>query len=334
MRMKNSTHGSPKDYNDDGRRILDIEIEALEKVRNSIGSGFAATISAMLQTAGSGHKICLTGLGKNIPIAEKIAATLTSTGAPAVTLNPIQALHGDIGLLQDGDILLVLSFSGETEELIQLIPMVKRLDIKVVAITAKADSTLGNCSDIVVPLPVEREACPFNMAPTASSTATLAIGDALAMVLLKARGFRQEDYAKLHPGGAIGRTLLMRVTDIMRCNDRLAVVPLSAKVKEAVLAMTKARAGSAAIVDEQGRLAGLFTDGDFRRHITTDPDIMSRDIKAVMTHNPICVRNDELAVDVLSIFENHNIDDVPVTDAEGLLVGAVDIQDLPKLKIF
>lgn len=313
--------------------MLNIEIAALETARDALNSGFSETIDQMKKTLAGGGKLVLSGLGKNLPIAEKIAATLTSTGAPAITMNPIQALHGDLGLVQNGDTVIVLSFSGETEELVHLIPMVKRMHVTVIAITAKAESTLGKCADIVIPLPVKREACPFNMAPTASTTATLAVGDALAMTLLDARGFKQEDYAKLHPGGAIGRTLLLKVSDIMRHDERLAIVKLSAVVKDAVLAMTRARAGSAAVVHADGRLAGIFTDGDLRRHIAEDEAIMERKIADVMTSDPVRVCDNDLAVDVLSIFEQHNIDDVPVVDSADRLVGAVDIQDLPKLKI-
>lgn len=316
-----------------GKEVLNIEIAALEAARDALNSGFSESIAQMSQTLSGGGKLVMTGLGKNLPIAEKIAATLTSTGAPAITMNPIQALHGDLGLIQDGDTIIVLSFSGETEELVHLIPMLKRRHVTVIAITAKAESTLGRCADIVIPLPVKREACPFNMAPTASTTATLAVGDALAMALLDARGFKQEDYAKLHPGGAIGRTLLLKVSDIMRNDERLAIVKQSAVVKDAVLAMTRARAGSAAVVNDDGSLAGIFTDGDLRRHIAEDDAIMDRNISDVMTADPIRLRDNDLAVDVLSIFEQNNIDDVPVVDANGKLVGAVDIQDLPKLKI-
>jgi arabinose-5-phosphate isomerase len=185
----------------------------------------------------------------------------------------------------------------------------------------------------VIPVLIEREACPFNMAPTASTTVTLAVGDALAMVLLEARGFQLEDYAKLHPGGAIGRTLLYKVSDIMRKADRMARIRRGAKVKDAVLAMTAARSGSVAVLDAGDKLAGIFTDGDLRRHVTSDPGLLERSIDDVMTKKPLTLTESQLAVDVLAFFEKHNVDDVAIVDSQGRLVGMVDIQDLPKFKI-
>jgi arabinose-5-phosphate isomerase len=242
-------------------------------------------------------------------------------------------MHGDLGIFNAGDILLVLSYSGESDELLALVPMAKRLQIRIIAMTGNESSSLAKLSDVVIPVTIAREACPFNMAPTTSTTATLAVGDALAMVLLEARGFNLEDYAKLHPGGAIGRALLLRVSDIMRTRERMAVVPDTAKVKDALFAMTQARSGSAGVVDSGNRLLGIFTDGDLRRHIARHSDILNAPICDLMTRSPICVRPEQLAVDVLQIFEKHNIDDLLVVDADGCLIGAVDIQDLPKLKI-
>ncbi|NCC53543.1 MAG: KpsF/GutQ family sugar-phosphate isomerase, partial [Spartobacteria bacterium] len=195
------------------------------------------------------------------------------------------------------------------------------------------DSSLARHSDALIPVTVEREACPFNMAPTASTTATLAAGDALAIVLLEAQGFRKEDYAHLHPGGAIGRALLMRVADIMRTEERLATVPGKATVKDAILAMTSARSGSVAVVDEQQQLLGIFTDGDLRRHVVEGADITAKKVSEFMTTDPITLSCDDLAVDVLSVYEKHNIDDLVVLDAEGRVAGMIDIQDLPKFKI-
>lgn len=315
------------------RQVLDLEIEGLQQVRKSLGCAFTRAVDLMLKTLNGGGKIVVTGIGKNLHIAEKISATLASTGSTSVVLNPAQAMHGDIGILASRDILLALSYSGESSELISLIPVVRRLGIPVVALTGVVESTLGKCADAVVPVTVAREACPFNIAPTTSTTATLAVGDALAMVLLEARGFRKEDYAKLHPGGAIGRTLLFRVRDIMRTGNRLAKVPVGARVKDAILAMTEARSGSAGVIDRRGVLKGIFTDGDLRRRLPTTRNIIELPMTEVMTPSPITVGEDALAVDVLRIFEERNIDDLPVVDGQGRLVGAVDIQDLPKLKI-
>jgi arabinose-5-phosphate isomerase len=248
-------------------------------------------------------------------------------------LNPTQAMHGDLGIVSKGDILLALSYSGESDELLALIPMVRRFGVKVITMTGVLDSSLAKLSDVVIPVTVDREACPFNMAPTTSTTATLAMGDALALVLLEARGFKVEDYAKLHPGGAIGRALLLKVSDIMRKDDRVAAVNSGAKVKDAILAMTRARTGSAGIVDAQRRVLGIFTDGDLRRRLPDHPGLIDAIVDTVMTRNPITVSQDCLAMDVLRIFEDHNIDDLLVVDTNNHLVGAVDIQDLPKLKI-
>jgi arabinose-5-phosphate isomerase len=315
------------------REILDVEIAGLQKVREQLGDAFERAVEICLTCLSQGGKIVVTGIGKNLPIAEKIAATLASTGSTSVVLNPAQAMHGDLGIVSPGDALLALSYSGESQEILDLMPAVRRVKVQVIALVGVLDSALAKLSDIAVPVTVEREACPFNMAPTASTTATLALGDALAMVLLEARGFDRNDYAKLHPGGAIGRTLLLRVADIMRKDERLAVVRETATVQDAVLAMTEARSGSAAIVDSERRLLGIFTDGDLRRHIAGKPGILALPVRDLMTPRPVSVRSNALAAEVLRVFEEHNIDDLPVVDEQGRLRGSVDIQDLPKFKI-
>ncbi len=318
---------------DRAREIVDLEIAALKKVRDGLGAGFARAIDLILERLNQGGKVVLTGLGKNLHVGQKIAATLTSTGTPALMLHPSDAMHGDLGLLQRPDVLLVLSYSGETDELIQLLPLVRRSGVTIIALTGETESTLATHSDAVVPVTIDREACPFNMAPTASTTATLAVGDALAIVLLEARGFKREDYAKLHPGGTIGRTLLLRVADIMRTGERLARVHSGARVRDAVLAMTSARSGAVAVTDADDRVVGVFTDGDLRRHLGASADIAGRSIDEVMTSRPIAIRKDQLAMDVLKLFERHAIDDLVVVDEQDRLVGMVDIQDLPRLKL-
>ncbi len=315
------------------QEILDTEISGIQQVRNNLGQEFSRSVALMLQSLQQGGKIVITGIGKNLPIAQKIAATLTSTGSPAVVLHPLEAMHGDLGLLQKKDVVIAMSYGGETEELLQLLPAIKRSDVPIIALTGVPDSQLAQASDEVIPITIEREACPFNMAPTTSTTAALVVGDALAMVLLEARGFKKEDYAQLHPGGAIGKTLLLRVADIMRKDDRLAKITSGSTVKDAVLAMTSARAGSLAVVDQDNHLLGIFTDGDLRRHITKDTDIGNRVIDELMTPDPITLTEDHLAVDVLALFEKHNIDDLIIVNAEHIVVGLVDIQDLPKFKI-
>lgn len=320
-------------YIERARAILDIEIEELQRARDGLDEGFVAAVEMALESLRNGGKLVLTGIGKNLPIAQKIAATLTSTGAPAVVLHPLEAMHGDLGLLRPADLALALSFSGASEELLAVVPAIRRSGARIVAITSDRNNPLAKICDAVILVDVRREACPFNMAPTASTTATLAIGDAFAMTLLEARGFGRDDYAKLHPGGAIGRALLLRVSDIMRTGDRLATAPVDARVRDAVLAMTRARAGAVAVVHPDGRLAGIFTDGDLRRHLEDEGRLTERPLRDVMTPNPIRLRSDRLAVDVLAIFERYNIDDVVVVDADDRVVGMVDLQDLPKMKI-
>ena len=315
------------------REILDIEIKELQNVRKNLGTDFSRAVKLILDCLKQGGKIVVAGVGKNLHIGQKISATLASTGSTSVVLHPSQALHGDIGIFSRHDVLLALSYSGESEDIIAILPVIKRQGGKIVAMTGSADSTLAKFSDEVILIAVTREACPFNLAPTASTTAALAVGDALALVLLEARGFKKEDFAKLHPGGAIGRALLLRVSDIMRRADRLARVPMEANVKDAILAMTKARAGSVGVVDHDEKVAGVFTDGDLRRLITRHGNIPDGAIKDVMTPDPVTVKADALAIDVLKLYEKHNIDDLLVTDEENHLVGIVDIQDLPRFKI-
>lgn len=318
---------------DRAREVLDIEIAELQRVRDSLDGGFTETVNLVLGHLQKGGKIVLTGVGKNLPIAQKIAATLSSTGSPAVVLHPSDAMHGDLGMVQPADIVIAMSYSGASDELIAMVPALRRLGTPLIALTGEADSALARLCDATLLVRVSREACPFNIAPTASTTATLAVGDALAMTLLDARGFRKEDYAKLHPAGAIGRALLLRVRDIMRTGERVAQVPLTASVREAVMEMTRARAGAVAVVHPDGTVAGIFTDGDLRRHIDGPRPVSDLAVADIMTPDPKRLSSDRLAVDVLTLFQKHNIDDLIVVDDQDRLVGMVDLQDLPKMKI-
>lgn len=320
-------------YIERAREVLDVEIAGLQKVRDALGLEFDRAVERVLAALAAGKKIVVTGVGKNIPIGQKIAATLTSTGSPSVFLHPSDAMHGELGIVEAGDVVLALSYSGESEELLALLPAIRRNQVSIIALCANRDNALARCSDEVILIAVDAEACPFNMAPTTSTTVTLALGDALAMVLLDARGFTREDYAKLHPGGAIGRTLLLRVRDIMRTGERVARVQLGARVRDAILAMTEAKSGMVAVVAEDNKLSGIFTDGDLRRHLAGPTSIMELRIEEVMTPRPITLSPDHLAVDVLALFQKHSIDDLVIVDAEGRLAGIVDIQDLPKFKI-
>ena len=317
----------------EAQSVIDCEIAGLQSLRNQLDTGFIATLEAAQQCLQQGGKLIVTGVGKSLHIAEKIAATLTSTGSTAVVLNPMQAIHGDLGIVQHHDLLLAFSYSGESEELIHLLPAIKRMGATAVAVTGCLQSTLAKSCEIVASVAVPAEACPFNLAPTTSSTASLVWGDALAMVLLRARGFKREDYASLHPAGAIGRALLLRVRDIMRKEDRIVILPDDTDIKAALLAMTKARTGLAIAVDTSGKLEGVFSDGDLRRNLEKHADLLHQPLNAFLSHAPVTVQEDDLAVDALTQFESHQIDDLVVVDQNQRPVGVVDIQDLPKFKI-
>ncbi len=315
------------------RKVFDIELAALKAVRAQLDGAFEQAVELMVETLRQRGKLIVVGVGKSGHIGGKIAATLTSTGTPTVVLNSLDALHGDLGLVNDGDVVLALSYSGESEELLNLLPALKRFAVKIIALTGAVKSSLARHSDLVLSVRVPREACPFNLAPTASTTAMLVMGDALAMAVLQARGFKRQDYARFHPSGAIGRALLLRVADIMRTGERNAVARQDLTVKEALLVMTRAKSGSLSIVNRRGKLAGVFTDGDFRRHIAADPGLLARPLSGVMTRRPICIRQDALAAEALKVFNERNIDDLIVVNAKGEPVGLVDSQDLPRLKV-
>lgn len=309
------------------------EAESLKATAAALDGGFADAVAICNAALDSGGRIAVTGIGKNVAIAEKIAATLASTGSTSFFLNPVQSLHGDLGMLAANDAVIAISFSGESEELLRLLPFVKKRGIKVIAMAGKRGTSMGRLCDAEVVIAAKSECDPFNMAPTASTTATLALGDALAMVLLDIRGFSREDYARNHPAGAIGRALLTRATDVMRKGEGVAVLPPSAPVKDALVAMTRARAGATYIIDSGGHLVGIFTDGDLRRFMARDGADLSCQLGSVMTVNPVAATNSMMASDVLRIFQKHQIDDIPVLDENGCLVGAIDISDLPKLKV-
>lgn len=315
------------------REVFDTELAALKAVRALLDQSFNRAVETVVAALKNHGKIVIIGIGKSGNVGSKIAATLTSTGSTAVVLNSVDALHGDVGIVNDGDVILALSYSGESEELLNLLPVLKRFSIKIISLTGNVKSALARHSDVSLSVKVPKEACPFNLAPTSSTTATLVMGDALAMAVLEARGFTQKDFAKYHPSGAIGRAMLLRVGDIMRTGNRNAVASENLTVKEALLVMTHAKSGSLAVVNARGKLTGVFTDGDFRRHMANNDSLLSQPLKGVMTPKPICVRNDALAVEALKIFNERNIDDLIVVNAKQEPVGLVDSQDLPKLKI-
>jgi arabinose-5-phosphate isomerase len=315
------------------RKVFDIEIAALRAVRQQLTPTFAAAIELAVECLNQRGKLVIVGIGKSGNVGQKIAATFNSTGSTSVVLSSVDALHGDLGIIRDGDVILALSYSGESEELLNLLPALKRFSVRFIALTGSAQSTLARHSDVVLNLRVPREACPFNLAPTASTTALLAMGDALAMAILEARGFRKQDFAKHHPSGAIGRSLLLRVGDMMRKNERNAVATRTVTVKQALLTMTRCKSGSVSVTDQRGKLVGVFTDGDLRRLMAADEHVLDQSLSKVMTRNPIVIREDALAVEALRIFDERNIDDLIVVNAKREPVGLIDSQDLPKLKL-
>jgi len=316
------------------RACIRIETEALRETAQALGPEFVDTARAVEAVVAAGKKLIFSGVGKSAHIAQKVAATFNSTGVSSCFLDSTQALHGDLGLCDEGDMALLLSNSGQADEILRLLPLLKRFGLKIVAFTGNPASDLARSADHRLLYRVSREACPLKLAPTASTTAALALGDALAMVLLEARGFTRDDFAKFHPAGNIGRTLLLKATDIMRSGERLAVAPETITTQDAVMAMTRAKSGCIALVNGRtGRLTGIFTDGDFRRSALNGNGFLDQPVARFMTRHPKTIGADALGVDALRLFEAHKIDDVIVVDRRGRPVGLIDGQDLPKFKI-
>ncbi|WP_404425169.1 SIS domain-containing protein [Nibricoccus sp. IMCC34717] len=315
------------------RACIRIEQDALDATAKALDREFTDSVAAVERAVAAGGKVIFSGVGKSAHIAQKLAGTFNSTGVRSCFLDATQAMHGDFGLCAAGDIAILASNSGQTEEVVRLIPILKRFEVAVVALTQFADSDLARHADFRLLYRVPREACPLALAPTASTTAALALGDAVAMVVMESRGFTREDFARFHPSGNLGRLLLLKVRDIMRTGDRLPVMPDSLTLQDAILAMTKAKAGSIALVDRRsGKLTGILTDGDFRRSALTGPDFLTKPVSTFMTRSPKVIRDDALGVDALRMFEAHKIDDLVVVDRLHKPVGLVDGQDLPKLK--
>lgn len=317
-----------------GRECIRIEVEALQATADSLDVSFVAVVEAVEKALRAGRKLIFSGVGKSAHIAQKLAGTFNSTGVTSCFLDATQALHGDLGLCAPGDLAVLLSNSGQSAEMLRLLAMLKRFEITTVALTSNPDSEIAREAGFRLLYRVPREACPLRLAPTASTTAALALGDALAMVLLERRGFTREDFARLHPAGNLGTALLLKVKDIMRTGDRLPVLPEQHTVQDAILGMTKAKAGCIALINQRsGKLTGILTDGDFRRHVLTHPDFLTQSVKRFMTRTPKTVPVDALAVDALRVFDQYKIDDVIVVDTAGRPVGLIDVQDLPKMKL-
>ncbi len=317
------------------RQCLAIEREALDATAAVLNEDFVAVVRAVEKVVASGHKLIISGVGKNAHIAQKLAGTFNSTGVPSCFLDPTQALHGDLGLCATGDLALLLSNGGASTEVLRLLPLFEKFGLETVALTGAADSELARGADYRLIYAAPREACPLALAPTASTTAALALGDALAMVLLESRGLTREDFAKYHPAGTLGMTLLLRVRDIMRTGEACPVLPEArTTVQEAIFAMTKAKAGAVALVDPTGVMTGIFTDGDFRRSaLNGGADFLQKPVAQFMTRDPRTVSTEVLAVEALKIFQQYKISDLVALDAQKKPAGYIDVQDLPKLKI-
>jgi arabinose-5-phosphate isomerase len=309
------------------KEVLEIEAQAIQLLKARLGKNFVKAVELILKCKG---RVVVSGMGKTGIIAQKFSATLASTGTPSLFLHTAEAIHGDLGKVTADDIVIVLSNSGSTDEMKQLLPILKKIGAPIIALTGNPKSVLAKYSDVVLDVSVKKEACPLNLAPTASTTATLAMADALAVCLLERKGFKEIDFAFFHPGGALGKRLLLSVQDIMRQGISCAVVREDKLVAQVLLAITRARAGSAIVVDKQGKLKGIFTDGDLRRHITGDKNLPNRPIKEVMTQHPTVVNQDMLAAQAMRILQSKKIDEVPVVDKFMRPVGLLDVQDLLK----
>ncbi len=312
------------------RETLGIEASAVLTAASRLGDPFAQAVAQVLACSG---RVVVMGMGKSGHVGRKVAATLASTGTPAMFVHPAEASHGDLGMITPGDVVLAISNSGESDELTVLLPVLRRMDVPLLAMTGRADSTLARHADVFLDTSVDKEACPLNLAPTASTTVQLAMGDALAVALLDARGFRPEDFARSHPGGSLGRKLLTHVRDVMRSGDGVPRVPTTATVTELMREISAKGLGASAVVDEAGDIVGIFTDGDLRRLIEQGTDLRTARACEVMHAHPRTVADDALAVDAADLMEVHRISSVLVVDAQGRLCGALNTHDLMRAKV-
>ena len=308
-----------------GREVIQLEAEALTALANRIDGQFAEACRLILACPG---RVIVIGMGKSGHVGGKIAATLASTGTPAFFVHPGEASHGDLGMITTADIVIAISNSGETEEILTILPIIKRMGVKLIGLTGGLKSSLAKQSDAVLNAAVEKEACPHNLAPTASTTVALAIGDALAVTLLKSRGFTREDFARAHPAGSLGRRLLLYIADIMHTDSAIPKVGLDASLREALLEMTGKGLGMTAVVDGDGRLAGIFTDGDLRRVLSRNIDVYSAKITDLMTRNPKTTRADRLAAETVQLMRSLKINGLFVVDENNRVQGALNMHDL------
>lgn len=307
------------------KQVLEIEYKAIKDIIPKLDKNFEQAVEIISACRG---RVVVTGIGKSGLVGRKISATLASTGTPSFYLHPTEGAHGDMGMVMKGDVVLAISYSGENEELLKLVPVIKGMGLKLITMTGAAHSNMAKASDVILNTKVNKEACPYNLAPTASTTATMALGDALAITLLQKKGFQKKDFAALHPGGMLGRKLLLRVGDIMRAGRNNPVISRNRTVKEALLVMTASRLGAVNVVDTKGKLVGFFTDGDLRRHLQKDKDIIFEPISNVMTKKPFTITPDRLATEAARIMQERNFDNIPVIDAKHRPVGIIDERDL------
>jgi arabinose-5-phosphate isomerase len=314
-----------------GHRVMSVEIQALQAVQARIGADFAQACRLLLQCQG---RVICTGMGKSGHIATKIAATLASTGTPSFFVHPGEASHGDLGMITDADVVLALSNSGETEELLMIVPVLKRQGNVLISLTGKPGSSLANAADVHLDVSIPEEACPLGLAPTSSTTAALVMGDALAVSLLEARGFTSDDFARSHPAGALGRRLLLHISDIMHAGSEVPRVGINATASEALVEMSRKRLGMTAIVDGEDRLIGVFTDGDLRRALDdAQIDLRNTPVKQLMAHSPKTILADALAVEAAHLMEQYKINALVVVDVEKHVVGALNIHDLLRARV-
>jgi arabinose-5-phosphate isomerase len=307
------------------KEVLEIESQAIAGLKPRLNEQFVRAVRLILDCRG---RIVVTGIGKSGHIGRKLAATLASTGTPALFLHPAEGVHGDLGAVVEDDVLIALSYGGDTEELAAILPTIKRLGVPIIALCGRPDSELGRRAEALLDVSVEREACALNLAPTASTTAMLAMSDALAVVVMQARQFTEEDFQRLHPAGRLGRQMLLRAGDVMRTGDSLALVQRNTPMQEVLFAITSAHAGSACVVDEDGRLLGIVTDGDIRRHFLSNPEGLKSPAEKAMTRNPKTTSPAQLATEALLVMEKTQISEMPVLDEAGRPIGVLNLKDL------
>lgn len=306
------------------KKVIEAEAKAVASLSDRIGSEFEKAVDLICACKG---RVIVTGMGKSGLIGRKISATMASTGTPALSLHPAEALHGDLGMVQENDIVLAMSNSGETDEIIRLLPSIKKIGASLISLVGRTDSTMAKHSDVVLDVSVEKEACPLGLAPTSSTTVTLAMGDALAICASEKKGFKLEDFALFHPGGNLGRRLL-KVEDIMRTGDACPVVKEGTMIKDVLVAVTRARSGAAIVVNQDNKMSGFFTDGDLRRAVDSEDSVTRKSVELFMTKNPYSISPDCLVEEALKVFKQKKIDELPVVDSKGVPVGLLDEGDL------